>query len=90
MDMVAETLVVNNPSGIHARPATELVAEAKKYHSSFTILKGKEKINGKSILSILTGELTRGSEIQIQFDGPDEQEALAAVSALIRSGLGEC
>lgn len=87
--MLTEKVIVRNPSGLHARPAAKLVTEAKKYHSKVTIFSGSKKIDGKSILSILTGGITRGTEIELQFEGDDEREAKDAITSLIRSGLGE-
>ena len=87
--MVNQKIVVKNPSGIHARPASVFVGAAGKFKSKITILKGDNRINGKSIISVLSGAITCGSEIDLVVEGPDENEALTSLIALIESGLGE-
>lgn len=87
--MVSEKLVVKNPSGIHARPASRFVSAANKFESKLTIIKDGKAINGKSILGVLGAAITCGSEVEFILEGSDEQEALQALVALVDSGLGE-
>lgn len=78
-------LVVNNKTGLHARPASDLAALCTGYESDIQIVCGNEKINAKSIISILTAGIYSGSEIVLRIEGKDEQEAGDAVSNLIRN-----
>jgi phosphocarrier protein FPr len=82
-------LVVQNPTGLHARPAKVFVNTAKQFKSAIRIRHGKKKANGKSMISILTLGVKHGGKIRIQVKGSDEEEALQALEELVRSGLGE-
>lgn len=66
-----------------------LCNEAIKYQSSIQIVTGSTTANAKSVLSILGACVKCGDEIELICEGNDEEEALAAVTGLIESGLGE-
>ena len=89
--MTEITKTVLNASGIHARPAGIFIAEAKKFQSKITVtnLTNEKSADAKSILRVMTLCLTKGTPIKISAEGPDEAEAVAALGALIDSGLGE-
>lgn len=87
--MVSKKVKVINPSGIHARPAGVLVKEAAKFNSNVLILFNEKTIQAKSILNVMAAAIKCGSEIEIQCDGDDEQEALDTIVKLIEDGMGE-
>lgn len=90
--MVSKQTTIINATGLHARPASVFVAEAKKYESAVTIAnvdKGTAPVNAKSIMMILAAGLGTGTTVEIACDGADEQEALDALIALVDSGFGE-
>jgi len=87
--MVTGSVVIKNKSGLHARPASVFVKETLKYKSSITIVVNDKEYNGKSILGVLAACVKTGTEITLRCEGPDEQEALDGMTALIESGLGE-
>ena len=87
--MISEKVIVINPTGLHARPASQFVTEAKKYESKLIIKKNNREINGKSILQIMSAGISAGTEIFLEADGPDEKIAIKALSELIHSGFGE-
>lgn len=87
--MKVRDVIVTNPSGIHARPASNLVKLANTFNSSIFISKNGSLYNAKSILNLLAAEIHRGSEIKIHADGSDEDAALDAIAEAISSGLGE-
>ncbi len=80
--MVKTKVKVLNEAGLHARPASELVKLASKFECDFNIHYYGYKVNGKSILGVLTLAAEHESELELEFDGPDEQEANEAVTAL--------
>ena len=82
--MFQQSLVIPNPTGIHARPASELVALAKKYESQITIQRDEKRLNAKSMLSILSGGLKQYTEISVIAEGSDESEAGSALIELIK------
>ena len=92
--MITRTTKVLNKSGIHARPASAFVNEAKQFKSQITIrnlnrssMKG---VNAKSMIMVLTLEASKGTEIEISADGPDEKEAVDTLIALVDNGINEC
>lgn len=87
--MVSKKIVVSNPSGIHARPASVLVKTASKCNSNVFILVDGKKIVAKSILNIMAAAIKCGTEIEIQCDGETEVKDLEVVVSIIESGLGE-
>lgn len=82
--MFQQSLVIPNPTGIHARPASELVALAKKYESQIIIQRGDKRLNAKSMLSVLSGGLKQYTEISVIAEGSDESEAGFALIELIK------
>lgn len=82
-------LVIQNQTGLHARPAKVLVNLAKQFKSTISLHYGGKKANAKSMVSVLTLGAVRGSDITVQVDGADEEQAVAEIEAAIRSGLGD-
>lgn len=91
--MVSKQTKIVNATGLHARPASVFVTEAKKYASTNITIKNVDKdsapVNAKSIMMILAAGLGTGTTIEIACDGPEEQAALDALVALVDSGFGE-
>ena len=85
-------LVVHNPSGLHARPATLFVETAASYQSRITVEnldRGSPPVDAKSILFLLTIGVLRGHRIRVAAEGPDADAALEALATVVREGLGE-
>ena len=82
-------LVIQNQTGLHARPAKVLVNLAKQFKSTISIQHAGKKANAKSMVSVLTLGAVRGSDILVHVDGEDEDKALAEIEAAIRAGLGD-
>lgn len=82
-------LVIQNPTGLHARPAKVLVNLAKKFQSNISVQHGAKRANAKSMVSILTLGAVSGSQVTVSADGPDEDEAIEQLEAAIRAGLGD-
>ncbi len=83
------TLVVENETGLHARPAKVFVNIAKQFASDIRVQHGEKRVNAKSLISMLTLGAERGAEIRIIADGADETAALKALQAAMEEGLGE-
>jgi len=81
------TVTVEGNSGLHARPASLVVAKAQGFESEVLIEKDGREINGKSIIGILGLGVSKGEEITLTCDGSDEDEALAALKQLIEEDL---
>ena len=90
--MKAIELEINNPSGLHARPAAMFVRTAGAQRSTILVRnldRGGSAANAKSLLSVLGLGVSRGHRIWIQADGDDEAAAIVALRDAIESGLGE-
>jgi phosphocarrier protein len=80
--MQERTVLIQNRTGLHARPATEFVAKAKEFSSKIRIRNAAEgqEVDAKSIMMVLSLALSRGDEAVITATGDD---ALAAADALV-------
>lgn len=78
---------ITSKLGLHARPATEVVSTAQKYESHICIEKNNKRVDGKSIIGVLSVEAMPGDELLITADGQDEREAIAALEALFTKTL---
>jgi phosphocarrier protein HPr len=87
--MVSQKVTVINPSGLHARPAGELVKTCSKCNSDITIRVGERVINPKSILVLMSAAIRCGTEIEVECSGETEKEDMELIINAIASGLGE-
>lgn len=87
--MFSKNVTIVNPTGLHARPASQFVQTAGKYESTIFIVKDGNEINAKSIMGVMAGGLSQGTEIEIKAEGADEQAAVEALAELIETGFGE-
>jgi phosphocarrier protein HPr len=87
--MKEETVLVTNRAGIHARPAALLVQTASKFSSSIFLERNNERVNGKSIMGVITLGAVYNSEIKVIVDGDDEDKALQAIVTLFEKKFEE-
>jgi len=83
-----ETEIINK-LGLHARASAKLTQLAGKYQCEVWMAKGSRRINAKSIMGVMMLAAGKGSTVCIETDGPDEEEAMAALLALIADYFGE-
>ncbi len=86
---VETEVILTNPTGLHARPASLLVQTAAKFKSSITLEKDGRSVNAKSIMGVLSLGADKGSKIKISVEGEDAEEALKALLDLVHSNFGE-
>ena len=82
---------VGHEAGLHARPAAVFVKEASSHTSKVmlrNLTQGTAWVDAKSILGVLTLGVEQGHEIEVQVEGPDEEQAVAALEALVRANFG--
>ena len=84
---VSRTVTIVNQQGLHARPAYLFAEMASKFESQVELIKDGERIDGKSILSILTLAAGKGTIVSVEATGPDAQEATNALVELIVEGF---
>ncbi|MCG3180880.1 MAG: Phosphocarrier protein HPr [Phycisphaerae bacterium] len=82
-------VTICNKLGLHARPAMAFVDVASKFSSAIQVVKGKETVDGKSIMQMLLLAATQGTQLTLRADGDDAAEALNALTALVRRKFDE-
>lgn len=87
--MAEKTFKITADTGIHARPATQLVNKAGQFESDVTLTYKEKSVNLKSIMGVMSLGVGQGAEITIKAEGADADEALAAIEDVIKGGLGE-
>lgn len=88
-NFVAQQVIVRNAQGLHARPAHAFVMLAKQYAAEIEVEKDGERVDGKSILSILTLVAVQGTRLVIRAAGEDASEAVAALAQLFERNFDE-
>ncbi len=83
--MFSREAAVMNQVGLYARPATFFIKKANEYKSTIMVEKDERKVNAKSLLGVLSLGVTRGSVITISAEGPDEQDAVVALCAMVEA-----
>ena len=87
--MQQRKLTIVNRLGLHARAAVKLVSLCSKYVSEIVIVANGRRANGRHMMAILLLAAGMGATISVETTGPDEVEAIAAVTRLIKNGFGE-
>ena len=88
--MVSQKVTINNPQGLHMRPAGVFAKGMAKFDSDVTINFNGKATNGKSLLNIIGACIKCGSEVEIQCDGADEEEAFLTLSVLASNAVHRC
>ncbi|MFP4178870.1 MAG: HPr family phosphocarrier protein [Spirochaetaceae bacterium] len=87
--MTKKKVTIKNRAGIHARPAALIVNTANEYEAEIYLEKDETRINGKSIMGIITLGAGYNSEIHVIADGNDETDAVDAIVALFENRFEE-
>ena len=87
--MIEQQILIKNKLGLHARAASKFVSLSQRFAADITVRNADHQANGKSIMSMMILQATRGTELQLQADGEDEQDALAQLVDLIDNLFGE-
>lgn len=81
--------MIRNKLGLHARPAALFVQTANRFQCQIEVRKGREKVNGKSIMGIMTLAAGFGASITIYAEGIDAARAMGEIAKLIACNFGE-
>jgi phosphocarrier protein len=82
-------LTIINRLGLHARAASKFVNCASSFGSSVRVASRDKWVDGKSIMGVMMLAAGKGTVLEVEIDGPDENEALAALEALVGDYFGE-
>ncbi|ADV33892.1 phosphocarrier protein HPr [Candidatus Blochmanniella vafra str. BVAF] len=83
--MFQKEITITAVNGLHTRPATALVKEAKNFSSDITIISNGKQANAKSLFKLQTLGLSKGSIITISAQGKDEKQAVQHLTTLIEN-----
>ena len=86
---LSTTVKIQNALGLHMRPAYLLAETAAKFDSKIELIKDDLRIDGKSVLDILTLGAAQGAEVSVEATGPDASDAIETLQSLITSGFPE-
>jgi phosphocarrier protein HPr len=87
--MTSCAVTIVNPLGLHARAAAKFVHAASGFSARIRVARGEREMDGKSIMGLLLLGAAQGSTITISANGADEEQALAALCALVGRGFDE-
>lgn len=87
--MIESEIAIVNRLGLHARAAAKFVHLASEFTSKVTVSKDGTRVDGKSILGLLTLAAARGAKLRLIVSGDDEAEASAKLADLVRKRFGE-
>lgn len=83
-----EALIINK-LGLHARASAKLTQLASRYKCEVMLSRNSRRVNAKSIMGVMMLAAAKGATIGIETDGPDEEEAMREILALINDYFGE-
>ena len=87
--MTESEVQISNRLGLHARAAARFVHLANRFSCRITVVKDGTRVDGKSILGLLTLAAARGTRLRLAAEGDDEKEAVESLADLVRSRFGE-
>lgn len=85
--VLEKKIVIKNKLGLHARPAAMFVQIANKFDCDIIVRKGREEVNGKSIMGIMMLAAGKGDIIHIKTSGDGQEQALAELEELLAGDL---
>ena len=87
--MLQREVEIINKLGLHARASAKLTQLAARYQSDVHMARNGRKVNAKSIMGVMMLAAGKGSKVMLEVSGPDQQEAMDALCALIGDYFGE-
>jgi phosphocarrier protein len=87
--MIKSSITISNRLGLHARASAKLTKLASSFRSDVFMTRNGRRVNAKSIMGVMMLAAGMGSDVEIETSGPDEQEALDALTRLVSDKFGE-
>lgn len=88
--MLTKSFRVESPMGLHTRAAAILVAQTAKFDSSITVRYRDAEANGKSIISLIALQVSKGEPIEISVSGTDEEKAMQRLDHFFDEDIKRC
>ena len=89
LERLTAVVKIVNKKGLHARASAKIVEAAARFQSQISIIKDGQSVDARSIMGLMMLAASMGSEIKIEAEGPDAEEALRAILALVEAKFGE-
>ncbi|NLF98146.1 MAG: phosphoenolpyruvate--protein phosphotransferase [Candidatus Riflebacteria bacterium] len=87
--VVSATIVIVNPAGIHARPASVLAGMARQFSCDLQLQKGDRAVNARSVSALMALEVARDDKVVLVANGEDAAKAVEYIAPRLAEGLGE-
>lgn len=87
--MLQQDVEITNKLGLHARASAKLTQTAGQFQSEIWITRNQRRVNAKSIMGVMMLAAAKGTVIQLETEGLDEEPAMTAIVALINDKFGE-
>ena len=87
--MIKTTVTISNKLGLHARASAKLTKLAGSHGCEVWMSRAGRRVNAKSIMGVMMLAAGLGSEVEVETNGADEQQAMDAIVALINDKFGE-
>ncbi|MBC7193582.1 HPr family phosphocarrier protein [Marinobacter sp.] len=87
--MIRRPVTIINKLGLHARAANKLVSTAGDFQSEIRVKGNGREVDAKSIMPVMMLAASQGTQVELIAEGPDEQDAVEALTALINDYFGE-
>jgi len=87
--MTSDAILIPNPTGLHVRPAAVLASLARKFTADIRLRRGDDHANAKSVVSIMSLEVSYGDKVVVVAQGTDAKAALAEIVPALQLGLGD-
>lgn len=87
--MIKATLTINNKLGLHARASAKFTKLAGSFRSEIFLTRNERRVNAKSIMGVMMLAAGIGSQVELEVEGDDEEDAARALSALVQDKFGE-
>ena len=87
--MISKVLKLENETGLHARPATDLAKIAMKYPCDIKLIANDKAVNAKSPLMIMSVGIKQKTDVEVICDGENEEEAMKEIEEAFKNNFGE-
>ena len=89
MTVLHASATIRNKRGLHARASAKIVEAAARFQCEIHVIKDGNAVNGRSIMGLMMLAASIGSTVMITTEGPDQEEAMKAILALVEAKFGE-
>mgnify|MGYP003525896159 CR=1 FL=1 len=87
--MIKSNITISNKLGLHARASAKLTKLAGGFKCDVHLTRNGRRVNAKSIMGVMMLAAGKGSKVTLETSGPDEEEAMSALCALVADCFGE-